>query len=156
MESPVFVCNLDIAKFDGPDTDSEHEGRMTIRGLRGEPLKGYRCHSITAYHQWSSNGKCKGFECELVCKFDGSMPQFNHLMRIMNNREAEYIILLPRKDKSYIVIGSGTCDIELVNHTTEHQAFILGVCYNHVPIAYYDGDLDITDCTEKELLQMIY
>ena len=107
-------------------------------------------------YQWTPNGRCKGFSQTLTCRFYGSEPHFNHMMRFMSNRKAEYIILLPRDKKPYLVIGAGRGEIEIATRSAEHQTFVMECPYSYVPLPYYDGPIDIVDCTEPELMKEIY
>lgn len=155
-ESPVFVSKYDIVNIGEPETLADDAGRIDITALHGKTLLGYRCEDIKAMYQWSPNGKGKGFSQTLMCRFYGSEPHFNHMMRFMNNRAAEYIILLPRDKKPYLVIGSGRGEIEIATRGVEHQTFVMECGYSYVPMPYYDGPIDIMDCTEPELMKVIY
>lgn len=155
-QSPVFVSTYDIAHLEDPDTDAENAGRITITALHGEALRGYRCEDIKAMYQWTPNGRRKGFLQTLMCRFYGSEPHFNHMMRFMGNREAEYIILSPRDKKPYLVIGPGRGEIEIATRSVEHQTFVMECGYSYIPMPYYDGPIDIMDCTEPELMKAIY
>lgn len=154
-ESPVFVP-LEGVSFEGPDTDEEHCGRMIIKRLDGEPLKGYRCNEIYSWFMWEPNGPNKGYSHILVCIFSGSEPNFNHMMRLMLNFEKEYIILLPRKDKPYLVFGNKMYDIEIEIKSSGSKSFTLMHNVNYVPFAYYEGELQVVDCTEPELMKALY
>ena len=154
--SPVFVSKYDLAGYDGPDTEPETTGRMTFRGLHGEPVKGYRCQDIEAFYQWTPNGPGKGWTHELMCRFTGGEPQFNHMMRFLQNREPEYFVLWPRKDKPYVVVGNEYHDIEIANRSVEHQTFVLQHVYGLAPFQYYEGELQVVDCTEYELMEKLY
>ena len=156
LESPIFVSTYGIAHLEDPDTDAENAGHVNITALHGETLHGYRCEDIKAMHQWSPNGKGKGFTQTLMCRFCGSEPHFNHMMRFMSKREAEYIILLPRDKKPYLVIGAGRGEIEIATRSVEHQTFVMEYPYSYVPLPYYDGPIDIVDCTEPELMEEMY
>ena len=156
LESPVFVPVYGVAELDYPATDTENAGRINITALHGEPLQGYRCEDIKAMYQWSPNGMGKGFSQTLISRFYGSEPHFNHMMRFMSSREVEYIILLPRDKKPYLVIGTGRGEIEIATRSVEHQTFVMECPYNYVPLPYYDGLIDIVDCTEPELIKEIY
>lgn len=157
LQSPVFVSMYGISTFDGPDTDADHTGRMTIKGLHGETLRGYRCQDIKAMYQWTPNGKGKGFTHTLMCRFEGGEPHFNHMIRFMCNRAAEYVVLLPRQKKPYLVIGYGnTNEIEIAQRSVEHQTFVMEFPAGRVPFPYYEGPLSIEDCTEPELMEQIY
>lgn len=156
LASPIFVSMYGLGGYDGPDTDPESVGRITLRGLHGETVKGYQCKDIEAFYQWTPNGPGKGFMGQLMCRFKGSEPHFNHMLRFMQNREAEHFILLPRKNKPYIVIGSGRDDIEIDTRSVEHQTFVLQHAYGIAPFQYYDGDLNVVDCTEYELIENLY
>ena len=155
-QSPIFISTYGIAHLEDPNTDAENAGRITITALHGETLQGYRCEDIKAMYQWAPNGMCKGFSQELMCRFYGSEPHFNHMMRFMCFREAEYIMLLPRDKKPYLVIGAGRGDIEIAQRSVEHQTFVVECPYSYVPLPYYDGPIDIKDCTELELMKAIY
>lgn len=154
--SPVFVSKYDLAGYDGPDTEKETTGRVTFRGLYGEPVKGYRCKNVKAFYQWAPNGPNKGFSQTLICHFSGSEPEFNHMMRFLQNRHPEFFVFLPRENKPYVVVGNDDCEIEVVTHSTENQTFILENAYNYVPFPYYDGELQVIDCTEYELIEVLY
>lgn len=91
-----------------------------------------------------------------MCRFYGSEPHFNHMMRFMCRRNAEYVMLLPRHKKPYLVVGNGAGGIEIAPRSVEHQTFVTECPYSYVPMPYYDGPLDITDCTEPELMKEIY
>ena len=154
--SPVFVSAYDIAHYDGPETEPDNAGRMTITALHGETPKGYRCPDIEAFYMWEPNGPGKGFTQSLTCRFHGSEPHFNHMLRFMCRRKAEYVILLPRPKKPFLFVGGSMTDIEIEGRSVEHQTFVMkyGCCIE--PLPYYDGPLDIEDCTEPELMKKIY
>lgn len=154
--SPVFVSKYDLAGYDGPDTAPETTGRMTFKGLHGEPLKGYRCKDIEAFYQWMPNGPGRGFKHELMCRFTGSEPQFNHMMRFLQNRQPEHFVLWPRKNKPYVVVGNDFERIEVDTRSVEHQTFVLQHIYGIAPFQYYEGDLQVVDCTEYELMEKLY
>lgn len=155
-QHPIFVSTYDICNFGEPDTSVETAGRIDITGLYGKTLKGYRCCGIEAVYQWCPNGRRKGFSQELMCRFEGSEQHFNHMIRFMNNREAEYIILLLQPNNSYLVIGSRACDIEIASRSFDHHTFAMECDYSCFPRPYYDGPLNIVDCTEPELMKAIY
>lgn len=156
-ESPVFVSMYDIGHLGEPETIADNAGRIDITGLHGKTLQGYRCEDIKAMYQWCPNGKGVGFTQTLMCRFYGSEPHFNHMMRFMcSNRDTEYIILLPRDKKPYLVIGNSGYDIEIATRSVEHKTFVMEHCYVYVPMPYYDGPIDIVDCTEPELMKAIY
>ena len=146
----------DIKNFSEPDTDIDNCGRVDITGLHSETFKGYRCCGIEAMYQWSPNGRGKGFSQELTCRFEGSEQHFNHMMRFLNNREAEYIILLLQPNGSYLVIGNPDCGIEIAPRSVEHHNFGMKCDFSYVPRPYYEGPLNIVDCTEPELMKAIY
>lgn len=156
LTSPVFVSKYELAGFDGPDTAPETTGRITLRRLHGGPVKGYRCKDIEAFYQWTPNGMGKGFTQTLMCRFSGSEPEFNHMMRFLLNRQPEFIILLPRKNRPCIVVGNDDYEIEVATRSVEHQTFVLENAYGYVPFAYYDGELEVVDCTEYELIEPLY
>ena len=155
-QSPVFVSMHDICHIEEPETTADNAGRITMTGLHGDTLRGYRCEDIKAMYQWTPNGRCKGFSQELMCRFYGSDPHFNHMMRFMCCREAEYIMLLPRDKKPYLVIGAGRGDFEIAQRSVEYQTFVMECPHSYVPLPYYDGPIDIKDCTEPELMNAIY
>lgn len=155
-QSPVFVSAYDIAHYDGPETEPDNAGLMTITALHGETPKGYRCPDIEAFYMWEPNGPGKGFTQSLICRFHGSEPHFNHMLRFMCRRKAEYVILLPRPKKPFLFVGGSMTDIGIERRRVEHQTFVMkyGCCIE--PLPYYDGPLDIDDCTEPELMKKIY
>ena len=155
-QSPVFVSAYDIAHYDGPETEPDNAGLMTITALHGETPKGYRCPDIVAFYMWDSNGPGKGFTQSMICRFHGSEPHFNHMLRFMCNRNAEYVILLPRPKKPFLFVGGSMTDIEIERRSVEHQTFVMKYGYCIDPLPYYDGPLDIEDCTEPELMKKIY
>ncbi len=155
-ESPVFVSMYDIANIGEPETLADDAGRIDITALHGKTLRGYRCEDIKAMYKWCPNGRGKGFTQTLMCRFYGSDPHFNHMMRFMCRRDAEYAILLPRYNAPYLVIGDGSGKIEIATRSVEHKTFVMECGYSHVPLPYYDGPLDIEDCTEPELMKVIY
>ena len=155
-QSPIFVSTYGIAHLEDPNTDAENAGRVNITTLHGKPLYGFRCEDIKAMYQWTPNGRCKGFSQTLMCRFYGSEPHFNHMMRFMCCREAEYIMLLPRDKKPYLVIGAGRGDFEIAQRSVEYQTFVMECPHSYVPLPYYDGPIDIKDCTEPELMNAIY
>ena len=154
-QSPVFVSTYRIMNYDGPDVEEDTYGRMTFKGYCGETLKGYRCNDIEAFYMWTPNGPNKGFLQTLICRFKGSESHFNYLIRLMQNRNAEFIILLPRKDKPYIVIDNQHGGINLDIRSVEHQTFAL-TSTAIMPFPYYDGPIEIEDCTERELTKELY
>lgn len=157
LPSPVFVSMYGIANIGEPETFADNAGRIDIRALHGGTLQGCRCKDIKAIYQWTPNGRGKGFSQTLMCRFEGSEPHFNHMMRFMCSlREAEYIILLPRDKEPYLVVGNGEYEIEIATRSVEHQTFVMEYDYTHVPLPYYEGPLDIRDCTEPELMKAIY
>lgn len=156
LQSPVFVSMYDIANIGEPETDADNAGRIAITALHGGMLKGYRCEDIKAMYQWTPNGRGKGFSQTLMCRFEGSEPHFNHMMRFMCRRETEYIILLPRDKEPYLVIGNGGNWIDIAQRSVEHQTFVMECGYSYVPLPYYDGPIDIKNCTEPELMKAIY
>ena len=155
-QSPVFVSAYDIAHYDGPETEPDNAGLMTITALHGETPKGYRCPDIVSFYMWEPNGPGKGFTQSLICRFHGSEPHFNHMLRFMCSRKAEYVILLPRPKKPFLFVGGSMTDIEIERRSVEHQTFVMkyGCCIE--PLPYYDGPLDIEYCTEPELMKKIY
>lgn len=156
LQSPVFVSIYEIAHLGEPDTDADNAGRIAITALHGGTLQGYRCEDIKATYRWSPNGRGKGFSQELMCRFEGGEPHFNHMMRFMCRRATECIILQPRDKEPYLVIGNGGNWIEIATRSVEHQTFVMECPYSYVPLPYYDGPLDIKDCTEPELMKAIY
>lgn len=74
-QSPVFVSTYDIAHYDGPETEPDNAGLMTITALHGETPKGYRCPDIVAFYMWEPNGPGKGFAQSLICRFHGTEPE---------------------------------------------------------------------------------
>ena len=155
-QSPIFVSTYGIAHLEDPNTDAENAGRVNITTLHGKPLYGFRCEDIKAMYKWTPNSRCKGFTQTLMCRFYGSEPHFNHMMRFMCCRKAEYIILLPRVRGPYLVIGYGRSEIEIATCSVEHQTFVMECPHSYVPLPYYDGQIDIEDCTEPELMKAIY
>ena len=155
-QSPIFVSTYDICHLGDPETNADNAGCIAITGLHGETLQGYRCEDIKAIYQWNPNGRGKGFSQMLMCRFEGSEPHFNHMMRLMCRRKAEYIILLPRDKEPYLVVGNDNCDIEIAGNSVDHQKFMMECNYSYVPLPYYDGPLNIEDCTEPELMKAIY
>lgn len=155
-ESPVFVSKYDIVNIGEPETLADDAGRIDITALHGKTLLGYRCEDIKAMYQWSPNGKGNGFSQTLMCRFYGSEPHFNHMMRFMCRRDAEYAILLPRYKAPYLVIGAGCGEIEIAQRSVEHQTFVMECGCSYVPLPYYNGQIDIEDCTEPELMKAIY
>lgn len=155
-KSPVFLSMYGIGHFGEPETLADNAGRIAITGLHGATLQGYRCEDIKATYQWCPNGRGKGFTQTLMCRFDGSEPHFNHMMRFMCSRDPEYIIMLPRDKEPYLVLGNSYGDIEIAARSVEHRTFVIEYGYALVPFLFYDGPLDIKDCTEPELMKAIY
>lgn len=155
-QSPVFVSAYGIAQYDGPETEPGQAGRMTITALHGETLRGYQCPDINAFYQWEPNGTGKGFTQSLICRFHGSEQHFNHMLRFMCRREAEYVILLPRPKKPFLFVDGSMTDIEIERRSVDHQTFVMKCGYCIMPLPYYDGPIDIEDCTEPELMKKIY
>lgn len=78
------------------------------------------------------------------------------MMRFLQNREPEFFVLWPRKNKPYVVVGNEYHDIEIANRSVEHQTFVLQHVYGLAPFQYYEGELQVVDCTEYELMKELY
>ena len=154
---PIFVPLDEIEQFPDPMEMPDDAGRLALKA-KGSVLHGFRCKDITSVCLWSSNGVWKGFKRSLLCRYDGSMPHFNFMLRAMNNWEDghNYIVLLPREDGLYVVFGNSFGELTLADSNTERQAFTLECPYQLVPFPYYDGTVEVIDCTGPELMKHLY
>lgn len=154
---PIFIPLDEILSFPDPMEMPDNAGRLELKA-KNEKLHGYRCTNITSVCHWNSNGAYKGFARTLVCHYNGSMANFNFMLRAMNNvlDEHNYIVLLQRDGGPYVVFGNSFKDITLGSNRVDNQTFELECAYHLVPFPYYDGPVEVTDCTSPELMGHLY
>jgi hypothetical protein len=111
-----------------------------------------------------------GFKQHLVVKFHGSQQEFIHLIRTINNSyKAEYVILMSEADelapilyrcrkRPYLIIGDCSDGFGLFLDSIDlmQMSFRLTFERVRVPFPYYDGPVEVTDCTEQELVKHLY
>lgn len=157
-QTPIFIPLSEIAAYPDPMEMPDNAGRLALKA-KGDTLHGYRCKDITSEYMWNPNGTGKGFTQTLMCRFAGSMANFNYMLRFIGNRfagEHRYVVLLPREDGTYCVFGNSFHDIDIADNRVEHQTFVLECAFQVVPFPYYNGPVDVTDCTGPELIDMLY
>lgn len=152
-QSPIFVLLSDIAEYPDPMRDPEYEGRIDFKP---STLTGYRCSEIEAMYNWEPNGPMKGFRQTLMCRFKGRVPHFNYMARITMNSEAKYNVLLPQNDGTFLVVGNRWSELEMDLRSVEHQTFVLECAYGYAPLPYFDGKVNVIDCTAPELMERLY
>lgn len=154
-QQPIFIPLENIETFPEAATDPEDSGHIELTGKEGI-LRGFRCKDITAEYSWNPNGALKGYCQTLMCRFSGSEPNFNYMARIMGNCEIRYILLLPRDNKPYVIVGNKYDGLDFAIRTVEHQTWAMECPYWLVPFPYYDGPVEVTDCTGPELMEHLY
>ena len=155
---PIFIPLSEIAAFPDPTAMPDDAGRLALKA-KGDTLHGYRCKDIKSEYMWNPNGTGKGFTQTLMCRFAGSMANFNYMLRFMCNRFAGehcYVVLLPREDGTYCVFCNCFHDIDISANRVEHQTFVLECAFQVVPFPYYNGPVNVTDCTGPELIDVLY
>lgn len=155
---PIFIPLDEIAEFPEPMEMPDDAGRLALKA-KGDTLHGYRCKDITSEYMWNRNGCGKGFEQTLMCRYAGSMANFNFMMRRMNNKFQEehcFIVLLPRENGPYCVFGNRFREIDIADSRVEHQTLVLKNQFQVVPFPYYDGPVCITDVTAPQLMEHLY
>ena len=155
---PIFIPLDEIADYPDPMEMPDDAGRLALKA-KGDTLHGYRCKDITSEYMWNRNGDGLGFEQTLMCRFAGSVANFNFMLRFMNNKcagEHRYVALLQRENCPYCVFGNSFSEIDIADSRVEHLTFVLNCTYQVVPFPYYDGPVEVTDCTGPELMDVLY
>ena len=153
-QNPIFIPLDGIETFPEPAWTPSDAGRID---LEPKPLHGYRCKDIVSEYMWHPNGPGKGFTQQLLCRHDGPDPQFNYMRRQLQNHEPRFIVLQPRPQKPYVVVGTlAYDDIELEPKAVEYQTFVMQCVYCLNPFPFYDGPVNVTDVTVLELMDALF
>jgi len=165
----IFIPLRNIESFPKPVKTVEDFDVVKIKG-KDDVIHGVCCKQIEAVrYLFSYDQKGMGFKQHLVVKFHGSQQQFMHLIRTINNSyKAEYVILMSEADelapilyrcrkRPYLIIGDCSDGFGLFLDSIDlmQMSFRLTFERVRVPFPYYDGPVEVTDCTMQELIFLL-
>ena len=166
----IFIPLSNIESFPKPVRTVEGFDVVKIKG-NGDVIHGFCCKQIEAVRYLISyDRKGMGYKQHFVVKFHGSQQEFIHLIRSINNSyKAEYIILMSEVDelapifyrckkRPYLIIGdcSDGCVLFLDSINLMQMSFRLTFERVRVPFPYYDGPVEVTNCTMQSLMKHLY
>lgn len=145
----------EIAHYPDPFENPDEAGRIELVP-KSETMQGFRCPDITAEYTWHPNGPGHGFTQTLMCRFDGSVSNFNHMMRTIQNHDGGFIVLLPQNPESYLIIGNNASEIELSPRAVEHKTFVLECSFSHTSFPFYVGKVKVTNVKSSILMERLF
>ena len=154
-KAPIFIPTEGIKAVKEHFGNDRDEGQTDIEPIEKQ-LTGYRVNDIYCAYSWTPNGRHKGFSQTLACSFDGSEPEFNYMMRMMQDNTSRFVVLLPRDKMPYLVFNAHQADVVFDGSMTTNQMFFLECHFGRVPFPYFKGSVNVKDCSVKELMNKMY
>ena len=167
---PIFVPLEEIDLQQDPFERAEKEGNITLTPKNGV-LHGFRCKENDdwrAHYEVCGPIEPRPFLQGLCCaaRYRGGwnmvVQKFGQTwMGGVNPQRIDCIALIPEDDGAYTVIGNQGAGVEFLRGQVSlmtNPDDIAGIelkAYAAMPSYRYEGIVELTDCTEKELIEKL-
>lgn len=167
-QQTIFIPLSNIEYFPKPQRTKEDYDAVRLKG-KGGVLRGFRCQQLEAgNYSWRPNISGLGFRQSLIIGFHGPLEDYVGLFRTINNTQVGFIVFVAGfnfpallysrcKHRPFLILGDCTAMIMLSPGTlpSGQMSFVLEYDRVRVQYPYYDGTVDVTDCTARELVEHI-
>lgn len=162
----IFIPLSNIESFPKPERTKEDYDAVRLKG-KGGVLRGFCCKHLEAGdYSYCPDRLGLGFSQSLAIEYHGDAEDFIDLLRTINNIQADFIVFVAGttllypiryrcKHRPFLILGDCTAMTTLSLGTLESNkmSFVLEADRVRVPYPYYDGTVEVIDCTTRELME---